>query len=124
MAGSPFALEFYADADGGEPVREWLKNDVTADHRRSIGAAMRKILQEQGVGVCGTSFGRALGAGLFEFRLREAELLARVFCHAHGERLILLLGAYDKGTDPSERRQTREIKTARSRLEEWRRRQA
>lgn len=69
--------------------------------------------------VCGTSFGRQLGAGLFEFRLREEGLLVRILCHAYGDRLILLLGAYDKGRDPSERRQNREISEARARLREW-----
>lgn len=80
---------------------------------------MWAILQQQGIGVCGTAFGRQLGGGLFEFRLREPPLLARIFCHAHGSRVILLLGAYDKGRDPSARRQNREIAVARSRLAEW-----
>ena len=35
-------------------------------------------------------------------------------------RLILLLGGYDKGRDPSPRRQEREIALARSRLTDWR----
>jgi hypothetical protein len=45
-----------------------------------------------------------------------------VFCHAHGDRLILLLGGYDKGADPSARRQQREIATARARLADYQRR--
>ena len=43
----------------------------------------------------------------------------RVFCHATGDRLILLLGGYDKGENPARRRQDREIKVARSRLTEY-----
>jgi putative component of toxin-antitoxin plasmid stabilization module len=81
---------------------------------------MWAILQQQGIGVCGSAFGRQLGGGIFEFRLREPPLLARIFCHAHGNRVILLLGAYDKGRDPSARRQNREIALARARLAEWR----
>jgi hypothetical protein len=42
-----------------------------------------------------------------------------VFCHAYGDRVILLLGGYDKGRDPSSRRQEREIALARSRLTDW-----
>ena len=75
--------------------------------------------------MCDTEFGRQLGGGLFEFRLRlqagangESALL-RVFCHAAGDRVILLLGAYDKGKDPGRRRQDREIKVARRRLGEY-----
>lgn len=114
----PFTLEFYEEPDGSHPVRDWLRS-LSSDERRSIGAAMREILQEQGVAVCGTHFGRQLGAGLFEFRLRSEALLFRVFCHAHGDRLILLLGAYDKGRDPSDKRQAREIGAARKRLADW-----
>ena len=47
-------------------------------------------------------------------------VLLRVFFHPHGDRLILLLAAYDKGADPSENRQQREIKIARKRLQAWR----
>jgi hypothetical protein len=47
-----------------------------------------------------------------------------VFCHAHGDRLVLLLAAYDKGEDPSPRRQNAEIALARERLRDWQRRQA
>jgi len=118
-----YELVFYQDAVGRQPVREWLRNDLSPEQRRTVGAAMRQLLQEQGMGVCGSSFGRQLGEGLFEFRLREEGLLVRIFCHAYGDRLILLLGAYDKGRDPSERRQNREISKARARLREWQSRQ-
>lgn len=83
----------------------------------------------------------SLGEGLFEFRLRHdaaevlrsvgkearpeaggERVLLRVFCHAHGDRLILLLGGYDKGGDPSPKRQQREIATARRRLTEFKKR--
>lgn len=47
------------------------------------------------------------------------EIQYRLFCHAHGDRLILLLGAYDKGEDVSKKRQQDEIATAKSRLEMW-----
>lgn len=115
----PFRLEFYVDANGRQPVRTWLLTELSAKERRTVGAAMHQILQQQGIAVCGTIFGRQLGGGLFEFRLRDGSLLARIFCHAFGDRVILLLAAYDKGRDSSERRQNREINLARSRLTEW-----
>lgn len=65
---------------------------------------------------------KRLGHGLFEFRLREEGLLLRVFCHAYGDRVVLLLSGYDKGEDPGQRRQEMEIAEARRRLEAWRRR--
>lgn len=98
--------------------------------------AMREVLQELGVGVCATEFGKQLKQGLFEFRLRQKagevrgaktvklppeELLLRVFCHAYGDQLVLLLGGYDKAEDPSKKRQGKEIEEARARLRRWRR---
>ena len=83
---------------------------------------------------------KQLGEGLCEFRLRynlaellhrfegrdpaqasgrSEEVLLRVFFHAHGDRVLLLHG-YDKGTDPSTRRQQREIAEARRRLRAFR----
>ena len=46
----------------------------------------------------------------------------RIFFHVHGDKIVLLLGGYDKGADPSKSRQQAEIKTARSRLREFKER--
>ena len=123
MVARRFQLEFYKDRSGRQPVLEWLRDEVSVSTRRVVGTALHEILQEQGVGVCGTPFGRQLGGGLFEFRLRERDLLLRAFCHAYGERVILMLAAYDKSEDPSEKRQNDEIALARRRLTDWRQRQ-
>lgn len=131
-----YELDFYEDERGDEPVRRWLRDELTLAKRQALGYAMQVVLQRLGVAVCGTEFGKPLGDGLFEFRLRgdlrkqvrpgekSGRFLFRVFCHAHGDRLILLLAAYDKGEAPSPRRQASEIALARARLREWQRRQA
>lgn len=133
-----YELEFYEDEKGDPPVRRWITEKLTRTQRFALGQAMRQQLQEKGIGVCATAFGKQLGKGLFEFRLRreafgtappgqhaadQARILLRVFCHAYGDRIVLLLGGYDKGMDPSPRRQDQEIAVARSRLSDWRRRQ-
>ncbi len=96
-------------------------------------AAIEVLLTDLGLGVCATEHGKQLGGGLFEFRIRHdesvirgkageastgkrGEVLLRIFCHAHGQKIVLLLGGYDKGAAPSKRRQDREIETARQRL--------
>lgn len=128
-------IEFYEDADGRQPAREFLdKLDVAK--RSSMIAALEVVLAERGLDVCASEFGKPLGEGLFEFRVRhdenvlrnrkapasegpkpgQPEVLLRMFCHAHGARIILLLGGYDKGEDPSKRRQTKEIERAKKRL--------
>ncbi len=134
QSGPPYELEFYVDANGKEVVREWLRG-LSLRKKQIIGATMNEVLQHLGVGVCETKFGRQLGGGLFEFRVRvdagsvqpglpPEKVLLRVFCHAHGNRIVLLLGGYDKGEDPSAKRQQAEIELARKRLAEWRSRQA
>lgn len=135
-AMAPHELEFYEDEKGDLPVLRWLREELTPTKRRALGHAMNEVLQRLGVGVCGTEFGKQLGGGLFEFRLRRdlreiapaeasegGRILLRVFCHAHGDRLILLVGGYDKGEHPSPKRQNAEIGLARARLRDWRRRQ-
>ncbi len=132
-AVATYRLEFYEDERGDAPVRRWLREELTLAKRQTLGYAMQVVLQRLGVAVCGTEFGKQLGGGLFEFRLRSdlrdrvrsggaaGRFVFRVFCHAHGDRLILLLAAYDKGEDPSPRRQNAEIALARARLRDWQR---
>ena len=140
MPSRPFTLEFYRSPSGDEPARRWMERILSSDQRRALDAALTLILAVHGIEVCGTAYGRHLGHGLFEFRLDEDEatvskkwttgsvgpdrsagprILLRVFCHATGDRFVLLLGGYDKGRDPSRRRQQREIVRARARLNEW-----
>lgn len=137
----PFRLEFYDDPQtGAEPVREWMLNELTPYQRRALGVALFQVLQRHGVDVCNGEYGKQLGQGLFEFRLRhdadeiiaihtdqapegvvgEGRILLRIFCHSFGDRIILLLGGYDKAASPSARRQTKEVELARKRLREFR----
>lgn len=145
MTDTPYTLAFYEDERGEEPARRWIKEELTPTQRRAIGVAMHEILAHEGVDVCNSEFGKALGGGLYEFRLRHdseeilarrrgikrlvnrvrgesGRILLRVFFHPHGKRMILLLGGYDKSRFTGKSRQQSEIATARTRLEDWRRR--
>jgi hypothetical protein len=61
-------------------------------------------------------------AGQAALPRRRERVLLRVFVHFHGSRVVLLLDGYDKGMDPSDKRQQREIGRARKCLADWRRR--
>ena len=75
--------------------------------------------------------GRHVAPGIFEFRIddtlelrvgnarRVSRVVLRIFCHAYGEQLVLLLAAYDKGASPGKKRQQAEIGTAKQRLSSW-----
>lgn len=125
-------IEFFEDDDGRQPAREWL-NSLDSQKRSAAIAAIEVFLVEMGLNVCATEHGKQLGKGLFELRIRHdeavirgkageassgkrVEVLLRIFCHAYGQRVIILLGGYDKGAAPSRRRQDREVDTARKRL--------
>jgi putative component of toxin-antitoxin plasmid stabilization module len=129
-----WTIEFFADDDGRQPAREWLQS-LDSELRAAAIAAIETHLTEMGLDVCKTEHGKQLGKGLFEFRIRHDErtirrkagedvekrrssttILLRVFCHAYGDRIVLLLGGYDKAAAPSPRRQSREIVAARKRL--------
>ena len=135
-----WTIEFFADDRGRQPAREWLQSLDSAKRAAAI-AAIEVFLADFGLDVCGTEHGKQLGAGLFEFRIRHdesvirgkageagtgkrGEVLLRIFCHAHGEKIVLLLGGYDKGAAPSKRRQDREIELARQRLRAFKLRQS
>jgi hypothetical protein len=66
----PFAIVFYETSQGDKPVLRWIKEDLSVRQRRALGYAIYRLLQRYGVSVCDTEFGRQLGGGLFEFRLR------------------------------------------------------
>lgn len=135
-----WTLEFYDEPGTGRvPVREWMK-DLDGYKRRAIGSALHYVLQRLGPDVVQSEWGKNLGEGLFEFRNRHdadeiirrftdrepdddpnrGKVQQRVFFHPHGAKLILLLGGYDKGEDPSDKRQQAEIELARKRLREYR----
>jgi hypothetical protein len=119
-----------------------MERDLSDVQHDALAEALRLVLAERGPDVCRTEWGKALGEGLYEFRVRHTakevsamvggippggkvgeRVLLRVFFHAYGRRVVLLLGGYDKGKDPSERRQQREITTARKRLDDFKARQ-
>jgi putative component of toxin-antitoxin plasmid stabilization module len=81
-----------------------------------VAARVATILGPSGNNLAGTHWVKALGGGLFEFRVRAPEVLVRIFFTYESGRIILLLGAYDKLRDPSARRQNNEINKARTRM--------
>jgi len=142
MATQDYRIELYEDAAGDRPVRRWLTEELDTIEAGALGLAMKHLLQDVGPAVVETRFGKSLGGGLYEFRLDDTpdellrrfglkkkrklskapprRMLLRVFFHVYGDRVILLLGGYDKGKADSKREQQAQIDLARARLREWR----
>ena len=132
-----WTLEVYESADGSSA---WTTSfqDLDPVGQMVLQTALRVVLARLGNKVCETEWGKSLGKGLYEFRVRrtlaticrthnvdvppgvdpDRTVLLRAFFSVEGERVVLLLSCYDKGADSSDRRQAREIKKARKLLTE------
>lgn len=106
-------------------------------------AAIEHVLRMYGIDVCAGEWGKPLGEGLYEFRVRKSlrailesagievpgqpgddqSVLLRVFCTFYGNKVVLLYHGYNKKADPSTKRQQREINRARKLHQGWKRRQ-
>ncbi len=136
---APWTIDFWEDDDGNKPVLNWIKNDLTPTQRRALGSAMRHVLQQHGLDVCDGHWGSWVETNIAEFRLHmtgeevvnagwatadqidtSETVFLRVFFHAHGDKIILLLEGYDKGAAPAKSIQTEKIKIAKLRLTAWR----
>ena len=84
---------FYRNANGREPVREWLKELPPAD-RRIIGEDIKDV---EFAWPLGLPLVRALGRGLWEVRssLTQGRIARIIFC-ATGGHMVLLHGFIKK----------------------------
>jgi hypothetical protein len=138
----PWTPEPFEADDGSVPFQRFI-DDLSDFKFVAVDAAIDRVLSVRGIDLVRTEWLKALGEGLHEFRVRhDAEEIARmfggeapeptgrpekvmlrVFVHFYGEKVILLLGGYDKGDDPKARRQQREIAGARRYLAQFKERQ-
>lgn len=111
--------------------------------QRAVAAALEYVLEDRGSGICASPWGKHVAPGIFELRISHTEaqirtivgqrlppghkvepedMLIRIFCHAYGDRVILLLAGYDKGEHPQSRYQQEQIALAAKRLKDFKRR--
>jgi len=135
---SEWTSEFYEDDAGRRPVELWM-DSLTVAEFAALRAGIGRVLEVRGIELGSTPWLKALGEGVFEFRVRhdaatiealygstsqaeqptQRKILLRLFVHFHGDKVILLLHGYDKGGDDSPRKQNKEIQEARKRLTHW-----
>jgi hypothetical protein len=122
------------------PFERWLRH-CDAYTQAVVDAVLTHVVEPHGLDLLGTEWCRSLGGGLYEIRVRQSlqavrsrgragssatgesdrkRVLLRLFVTFHGRRVVLLLHGYDKGRDPSPRRQRRAIDRARRHLAAWR----
>ena len=109
-------IEFYEDTQGHRPVEKWI--DGLSDQKaEAVIMALQEVLAVNGTNLASGAWLKSLGCGLYEFRLRHRAIeiqamykvanrgirggaeaiLLRIFVALAGEKVIVLLGAYDKG---------------------------
>lgn len=80
MVDELWEVEFFEDATGTEPVLDWLENQLSDPAREAAIAAIEEVLTPRGTQVCETEWGKNLGEGLYELRIRHsAEEIQRMF---------------------------------------------
>lgn len=83
------ACVFFRSASGSEPVREWLKNEISAEARRTIGADIKTV---QATWPVDKPLVDSLGNGLREVRSTHDKVEYRVIFVLDGNTMILLHG--------------------------------
>jgi hypothetical protein len=134
-----WTLQIHDRPDGSIPY-QIFRESLDLYTLSVLDICVEEVLARQGNNVCATSWGKSLGGGLYEFRIRKSiaavckeaniplpdfpnakkSTLLRVFFAVEGSKIIVLLCAYEKGKDSSTRRQQHEIAKARKYLLEHR----
>lgn len=128
------------DINGTSPFQAFMKS--LNDHQLIIvEAALEIVLKRRGPDVCQTEWGKPVGDGVYEFRIRRgvSEIyrsmdqeppedvadgpnpLLRVFFACDKGRVLLLLGGFDKLKNNKSRNQNQQIQQAKELLKGYRR---
>ena len=103
-------VQFYQTENGVEPVRKWLKEELTEEDRKIIGEDVKTVQEGFPMGM---PLVRSLGSGLWEVRSAiTGKRIARILFFHHADRLILLHGFVKK----TQKTPNTEIKLALDRL--------
>ncbi|GAB2469172.1 hypothetical protein [Xylanimonas ulmi] len=113
-----WTVEVWEDENGRSPFASWFDRLEEQD-QAIVDAVLTRVVATLGIGVCSTEWGKALGDGLYEVRMRcslnailnrgrsteleplqmaggDRTVLLRLFCTFHGNKVVLLFQGYDK----------------------------
>ncbi|MCQ3807447.1 MAG: hypothetical protein OXB92_08550 [Acidimicrobiaceae bacterium] len=129
------------EADNGTMPFQRFANSLSDFKFAALDMAIKHVLAGRGLDLATSEWLRQVDKGLHEFRVRHSaeeiaqmfdarspgssakkeDVLLRVFVHFYGEKIVLLLGGFDKGRDS--KRQQREIGRAKKLLVQFKERQ-
>jgi phage-related protein len=87
--GAQLVCVFFRSETGNEPVREWLRGDISAEARKTIGADIRTV---QATWPIGKPLVDSLGDGLREIRSTHEKVEFRVIFIVDQGVMVLLHG--------------------------------
>jgi phage-related protein len=102
-------VRFFKTASNNEPVREWLKEDLSLEERKLVGEDIKTVQYGWPKGM---PLVRKIDPGLWEVRTTFAQGIARTFFTVEGSMMILLHGIRKK----SQKTELDELSLARKRL--------
>lgn len=105
-------VKFYRTDTGREPVRDWLKNDLSLEDRRRIGSDIKTAQFGWPIGM---PVVRKIEADLWEVRSRIRDGIARTFFTVIESDMVLLHSFVKK----SQKTPKTELQIARARLKEF-----
>ena len=124
-----WSVEYWVDGRGHSPFEHWFER-LPERKQAVVAEVLSQVVAVLGPDICKSEWGKSLGGGLYEIRIRrwlneektgDSGPLLRIFCTFHGAKVVLLFQGYDKGKDTSGRRQQKEISQARRYYREWKR---
>jgi len=147
VAPPAYTIEMF-EHDGNPddvPYLRWFFHEISRPKQLAAKAGVERILAYLGSGVIDTEWGDNLQDGVCELRIKRTaaetepwwrnhyglpepepephvEILLRIYFHAYGDKVILLLGGFDKGAHPNHEKA--EVKQAKANLRNWREQQA
>lgn len=89
MPPTQLTVRFYRSSSGKEPVRDWLKQSLSAEARRAIGEDVKTVQEGWPLGM---PLVRKLDAHLWEIRSHVPDGIARVLFTMTGNTMVLLHG--------------------------------
>ena len=107
--GKTLSVKFFGSEQGKEPVRKWLKEELTPEQRKAVGEDIKTVEFNWPIGM---PIVRKINAGLWEIRTKFQEGIARVFFTVRGDKMILLHGFHKR----SQKTPLKDLDTARDRL--------
>jgi phage-related protein len=106
-------VRFYCTANGREPVRDWLKNELSSEDRRAIGVDIKTVQFGWPIGM---PVVRKIEPDLWEVRSRIQNGIARTLFTVVGTDIVLLHGFVKK----SQKIPKDDLQTTRARLKDLR----